>query len=57
MSDQKKPTVEKQNDEQVHGPRGGNSGRSVPPGVDLDAGYANDDWALDPNQRPENERD
>jgi hypothetical protein len=26
------------------GARGGNSARSIPPGVDLDAGYAVDDW-------------
>ena len=30
--------------EESRGPRGGNSDRSIPPGADLDNGYATDDW-------------
>jgi hypothetical protein len=40
-------------EEQAHGPRGGNSGRGIPPGVDLDAGYASDDWKNDPEPEPD----
>ena len=29
------------------GPRGGNSSMSIPPGADLDAGYATDDWPME----------
>ncbi|HEX4220822.1 MAG TPA: hypothetical protein VHZ97_00520 [Pseudonocardiaceae bacterium] len=28
------------------GPRGGNSGMSIPPGVELDSNYATDDWPM-----------
>ena len=37
------------------GPRGGNSGMSIPPGADLDKGYATDDWqgdAPEPGSEP-----
>lgn len=36
--------------EERRGPRGGNSDRSIPPGADLDNGYATDDW---PGTAPE----
>jgi hypothetical protein len=40
---------EDQNEDQQTplGPRGGNSGMSIPPGADLDDGYATDDWPVD----------
>jgi hypothetical protein len=54
MHDPNEPvTLDEPGEEQAHGPRGGNSGRSIPPGVDLDAGYASDDWKLDPEPEPE----
>lgn len=34
-------------DQERRGPRGGNSGMSIPPGADLDHGYATDDWPMD----------
>jgi hypothetical protein len=50
-------TPEGPGDERAHGPRGGNSGRSLPPGVDLDAGYASDDWDLGEEDQPSDRHD
>lgn len=41
-----------QEQQALRGPRGGNSGMSIPPGANLDDGYAIDDWPADEPAEP-----
>jgi hypothetical protein len=43
---------ESQEQRELRGPRGGNSGMSIPPGADLDDGYATDDVPADVPSEP-----
>jgi hypothetical protein len=44
-------------DDAPHGPRGGNSGRSIPPGVEIDDNYGEDNWSFNPDPASESEKD
>lgn len=50
--------VQETDEEQIPlAPRGGNSAMSIPPGVDLDANYAMDDWDMNHGNKGDSDKD